>query len=94
MAIVDGCLDDPGSRTQFIVEFLSKGTDEKVYLGTGFQVKMIHSLLRMLWPADPLHQSHWKLVVMSHFSFSALLKFLPGNKNSGMGHDDIVMNWR
>lgn len=35
-------MDDPRARTKFIVE-QNKGTDGKVYLGTGFQVKMVNS---------------------------------------------------
>lgn len=38
MVIVDGDLDDPEARTKFIVE-KNKGTDERIYLRTGFQVK-------------------------------------------------------
>lgn len=43
MVIVDGDLDDPEARTKFIVE-KNKGTDERIHLRTGFQVKMVYFL--------------------------------------------------
>lgn len=90
MAIVDGCVDDPGSRTQFTVES-NKGTDEKVYLGTGLQVKMRQSLLKVLWPDQGAGRptSPEPLAVMSYFSFSQLLTVLPSR-----GRVMTVLNWR